>query len=497
MLLPRQVHASARPLLRALLLAALPGLGLAGLVGAASDPTRDLRPVEAQILEITDAAGPPATSCEEARAAVAKPLAAAPTNAPATPKKTSSRAPAAEPDYAAMQEVVVDGATRRKEDLPGSTPDALPLTALEGPPSALAKVAAVMKQAEDGERTRLTFFGASHVGGEFWTGRIRRALQSRHGDLGHGFVLPAALYEGYRATDVNLCRTDDWFPDWAGKLNGRDDGLLGPGGMSVSSRHDHSFGWIETTRTNPHGRKVSLFDVYALGQPGGGRLELTVDGAAPRVVSTAAPAPTLLRWRLTLEDGPHRLALSPAGDGEVRLFGVSAEREGGGVIVDGIGVRGRTARSWLAWNRTMANQGLLALDPDMVVLAYGTNEAADLNYTAEEYRTDLRAVLGELRRALPEVACVLVGPSDRAVEQKPGSWRIWSRTAMIAGVQRETAPEFDCAFWDLQQASGGAGSMVAWRLLEPPLAAGDLIHFTTKGYELLGDRFVAALDAAR
>lgn len=223
-----------------------------------------------------------------------------------------------------------------------------------------------------------------------------------------------------------------------------------------------------------------------------------MDSSQPKVVSTRSAAPTLLRWRLAVEDGPHRLTLAPTGDGEVRLFGVSAEREGPGVLVDALGVRGRTARSWLSWDRTMAAQGLLALNPDMVVLAYGTNEAADPTYAVETYRGDLRNVLGELRRTLPEVPCVLVGPSDRAVEQKkPGSWRIWSRTALIASVQREVAPEYGCAFWDMQQATGGPGSMVAWRLLSPPMAAGDLIHFSVKGYELLGDRFVAALDAAR
>lgn len=470
---------------------------LGGLALAASDPMRALRPVEAQLFEVREAAGPPATTCEEARAEAKKMLAEAPSNAPPPRPKTASSGPVVKPDYAAMPELVVDGKAVKRSDLPGAAPDTLPLQRLEGPPEALAAVGRVMKQAEAGARTRITVFGASHVGGDFWTGQVRRVLQSRHGDLGHGFILPAALYEGYRGNDVNLCRTDDWFPDWAGKTNGRDDGLLGPAGMSVSSQNAGSFGWIETTKTNPHGRKVSRFDVYALGQPGGGGLRLTVDAAEPRLVSTASPTPTLLRWRLETDDGPHRLTLAPAGDGEVRLFGVSAEREGEGVIVDALGVRGRTARSWLSWDRTMAAQGLLALDPDMVVLAYGTNEAADLNYTADEYRKDLRAVLIELRRTLPAVPCVLVGPSDRAVEQKAGSWRIWSRTAMIAGVQRETAPDFGCAFWDLQQATGGPGSMVAWRLLEPPLAAGDLIHFSTKGYELLGDRFVAALDATR
>lgn len=472
------------------------GLLLAGgSLAAGLESSRVLRPVEAQVLDVRGTAGPPALTCAEARSQAAGELSKAPSNAPPPKPKTPST-PAAKADYTALPLLVVDGQSTRREDLPGAEPDALPPLPLAGSKDAIARVGRVLRKAEDGERVRLSFFGASHVGGEFWTGRVRRVLQSRYGDLGHGFVLPAALYDGYRATDLNLCRTDDWFPDWAGKRDGRDDGLLGFAGQSVSSRNAASFGWIETTHTNPHGRKVSAFDVYALGQPGGGGLQLTVDSAEPRLVSTAAPTPRLLRWRLNVEDGPHRLTLAPAGDGEVRLFGVSAEREGAGVLVDALGVRGRTAKSWLSWDRVMAAQGLLALDPDLVVLAYGTNEAADTSYTMDEYRADLRAVLTELRRALPDVACVLVGPSDRAVEQRPGTWRIWSRTAEIASVQREMAPDYQCAFWDLQQATGGPGSMVAWRLLDPPLAAGDLIHFTVKGYERLGDRFVEALDLA-
>lgn len=38
--------------------------------------------------------------------------------------------------------------------------------------------------------------------------------------------------------------------------------------------------------------------------------------------------------------------------------------------------------------------------------------------------------------------------------------------------------------------------MIAWNHLSPPLAAGDLIHFTNDGYKKSGDLFVAALDEA-
>lgn len=476
----------------------LSGLGL--VARAASRETGVvLHAVDASILTITGAEGPPSLTCDEARAAAkAAKAARGPLPPPPVPVvKPPPSTASAEPDYAAMDAVVVDGKSRKPKDLPGADPTTLPPQPLEGPPEALDRIATVLKKAEAGERVRISVFGASHVGGDYWTGRIRRALQDRYGDLGHGFVLPASLYEGDRGQDINVCRTEGWLPDWTGRRGGWQDGLLGFAGMSVSSADPTDFGWVETTHTNPHGRAVSAYEVFALGQPEGGSLLLTVDAGQTRTVSTLAATPTLLRWRIPVPDGGHRLTLAPLGDGQVRLFGVSAEREGAGVLVDAMGVRGRMANSWLAWDRTVADQGLLALNPDMVVLAYGTNEAADTGYPMDTYRADLSAVLTELRRALPDVACALVGPSDRAVKRGTSTWAVWSRSAAVAAVQREVAPRFGCAFWDMQQASGGPGSMVAWRLHEPALAAPDLIHFAPKGYEILADRFLAALDELR
>lgn len=479
--------------MRASLLAAAL-LGLAGVSVASSLDPRVLRPVEARVIAISEASGPPEQSCDEARALSAKldkPL-VKPTPAPKVSVATSS---SSEPDYSQMKKVMVGGTAKAPAELPGHDPELLPLQPLEGKALDVAAAGDVLRAALAGEPVRITFFGASHVGGDFFTGHVRRVLQGRYGDRGHGFLLPAALYEGWRGHDVNLCRSDLWFGDYAGKRDGRGDGLLGLAGMSVSSSDPAQFGWVETTKSNNQGRAVSRYDIFTLGQPGGGTLRASVDGVE-RELPTAAGAHELQRWRLSVPDGPHRLVVSPKGDGEVRIFGVSAEREVPGVIVDSMGVKGKTAKTWLSWDRKMAAEGLLALDPDLVVLAYGTNEAADTGYTMDEYRQDLRQVLFELRRVLPDRACVLVGPSDRAVKVNSSTYAVWDRTDDVAQVQRELAPEYGCTFWDMQQASGGEGSMIAWRLHQPALAAADLIHFSQKGYEKLADRFIAALDVA-
>jgi lysophospholipase L1-like esterase len=369
---------------------------------------------------------------------------------------------------------------------------------LRGPDAARAALRAVLERAarKDG-LVRVQFWGASHVAGEYFTGTVRRLLQDRHGDAGHGFVMPAAPFKGYRASDVNLCSGGPWATDYHNRPGGRADGLLGPAGMMVESADPLSFGWVQTTRTNPHGRSASRLEVWYARQPGGGSLELVVDDAAPIVLSTAAPSTAdggPGAAVLSVADGPHRLRMRPVGDGQVRLYGAALEREGPGVVVDAMGVGGRTVSSWLAWDEALQRAYLQRRPPDLAVLAYGTNEANDPGMTEERYRATLRDSLARFRRVAPDAACVLIGPSDRGKKVRRGQYVIWGPTDAIARIQQEVAPEFGCLSWDLQQATGGPGSMFRWR--EAGLGAEDLIHFTARGYEELATRFVAALDAA-
>ncbi len=441
-------------------------------------------PLRAGVLRFPDAPGPAGLpDCKASLAAVGTLPAAAPG------PRGKYRAPKA--DTSAMKTLAKPSSTA---GLPGADWRALPAQPFEGPAAIQARIKAALARGAAGERLRVTVFGASHTSADRFTGRLRDVLQQRWGDGGHGFVLPAALYKWHGGQDVDLCRTDGWMPDWSGKANGHDDTLYGFAGMSVTSADPNDFGWIQTTAKGT-GSAVQRFEVFALGGPGAGTLRAVVDGDQRAAIPGAGPRSSLQRTTIEVPDGPHRLTVIPKGDGPVRLFGVSLERDKG-VIVDALGIRGQEARSWLEWDPTMAAQGWLTLAPDVVVLAYGTNEAADQGYTMEQYEADLTAVLGRLRAAIPpeQAPCILAGPSDRAVDLGD-RYAIWDRTAAVAEVQRKVAPRFGCVFWDWQQAQGGEGSMVTWMHLDPALSAKDGIHHTPKGYEVVADRFLAALDA--
>ena len=371
----------------------------------------------------------------------------------------------------------------------------LSMQPLEGNPEDILAVGEALRKAEQGQRIRMTFFGASHTGGDYWTGHIRRVLQARYGDIGHGFTMPVPLYRSARANDINLCSTSAWVKDYVGYQDGHDDEYLAFG-MSVSSDDPEEFAWLETTHQNPIGRNATFLDVYTLAQPDGGTLLAQIDQQQPFIIPTISDEYDLQQTKIETFEGPHRLTIRPAGDGEVRLFGISVENPGPGILVDSIGIRGREARTWLRWDEDIFTQAIQSLAPDVIVLAYGTNEANFVDNTRENYTKQLTSVLEKMRRALPDKACILVGPSDRGKKYKKG-YAIWERTVMVAEVQREVAPNFGCVFWDWQQAQGGEGSMIAWLYTDPPLAAKDLIHHTSAGYIHIAERFIEALDDAK
>lgn len=438
------------------------------------------------VIDVSEAIfGPPEWSCAEQlswaeaeRAARSAPLAEAP---PAPP----SPAPPPPPHLRAPPDPVQDAPVSWTEVLAGALPgrEPLPPRPIEGSPGALRDIARAMQRPAIGQRLRISVWGASHTAADYFTGELRRALQAQWGDGGHGFVWPAAMTNAERAHDLVLCSTQTWRSDFVGRTGGRSDGWYGPGGGSLSSSDPTDFSTMETTKSAPQGGAWREIEVQALGAPQAGSLLLTIDEAAPRVLDLRRASPGLLRFRVRVPEGPHRLSLRPLGDGEARLLAVSLENDPQGVIVDAIGIRGRTARTWLSWDQAQLNEGVAALAPDLIVLAYGTNEAADPHVSRVQVQADLRAVLARARAAAPAAACLVIGPTDRAKAISQGKrYSVYGRTALVAEAQREVALQAGCGFWDWQAAMGGPGSALTWRSMSPPQMSADLIHLSAEGY---------------
>jgi GDSL-like Lipase/Acylhydrolase family len=438
----------------------------------------------------TRAATDPSTSTSAALPPVDYPPLAADPPPPAPPPPEPVVTPASTAAHAHVQARVLG------TPLPAS--ELVHFVAIEHADTALAHFHDALRKLAAGSdpdgKLRVAIYGSSSVAIDRYTAYLRGYLQHRFGDGGIGFVAAAPLWRWHRHNEVTLASTKGWTIDHAQKKAVREGGHLGLMGASANATRKR----VGTT-VRAGGRESfspfeqqSLIDIHYLQQPKGGRFSVEIGDRKLATVSTRASAITPAVYRAK----PPGTALEPlhlllAGDGEVRLLGVSLEREDPGIVVDALGIGGTRAANQLVWNEPEWAQAVTARAPDLWVLAYGANECVDEDEPIETYRGNLDEVIDRFARAAPQSSCLLIGPVDFPVELEPDVWVPRARLEQIIVVQRELADARGCGFFDTRAMMGGGGTMDAWVLAE--LAKGDHLHFTKLGYTHLGRVLADAL----
>lgn len=359
---------------------------------------------------------------------------------------------------------------------------------------ALSAFHTALRRAAAGQgQARIVFYGASHVASDLFTGVLRQRLQRRFGEAGPGFVVPGKPWPYYRHAGLTM---EDSRGLKAYRIRARapEDGIYGLAGVALDARIGKPS--LASMSTRGNGGLSGFFsqaELYYLKQPRGGRVQLFVDGVRAKRIDTHAERVAPGYAALSLPDGPHRIELRMAGEGPVRLFGVALERDVPGVILDTLGIPGARVRDQLFWDDAVYREHLARRRPDLLVLAYGTNESGDDDVPMEAYESKLRRVLQRTREVAASASCLLIGPSDRPLRNDDGSFTDRLLTEQIIAVQRRVSAELGCAFFDLRQFMGGPMSMLSWVAAVPPLGTTDYVHFTMLGYERLADSLHTAL----
>jgi lysophospholipase L1-like esterase len=351
---------------------------------------------------------------------------------------------------------------------------------------ALAKVDA----GQSHDDVTVLHFGDSHTAADYETGPLRRALQARFGEGGRGFVAIGEPWKHYVQEGVRCGSSHDWTPERAkptkaskGRLVG--DGMYGLCGVAIHTSGVGARAWGEFTA------KSSRIELAYLQQPRGGSFDVFIDGTRAGHVSTRGADESA--WRVfAASDGPHRVEVDSTGDGDVRLFGAVLDRDQIGLTYDALGINGARITNALSWDEAHMAEQIRHRAPDLVVLAYGTNESGDTDVPIETYERQLVDLLGRVARAAPSASCMLLGPPDRAVRTREG-WGTVPRLLDIIATQRRVAQAAGCAFFDQLEAMGGPGTIAQWADEPQPRAQRDHVHLTREGYAQLGNAVAADL----
>jgi lysophospholipase L1-like esterase len=338
---------------------------------------------------------------------------------------------------------------------------------------------------QSGAVTRIVHYGDSPTTADLITGDTRKLLQTRFGDAGHGFCLLAKPWAWYDHNGVSI-EGSGWTIDPATQSKLR-DGLYGLGGVSFGG--DAGAHSDLVLKDSNH----TTLEVSYLRQPGGGVFQVSAEGHMLTTVDTKSRVVEAGYTVIGIPPKSRHFEIRVA-TGPVRAFGVRFEKPGPGAEYDSLGLNGAFV-SVLArmFNAEHWGEQLRHLQPDLVIINYGTNESGYASFVDQSYGKELKEVVRRIRAALPEASILLMSPMDRGTRETGGEIGTMPTIPRLVTIQQRVAMETGCGFFNTFLAMGGPGTMGQWYQAEPRLVGGDFIHPMPAGAKIVGNLLYQAL----
>lgn len=333
-----------------------------------------------------------------------------------------------------------------------------------------ARLERVAQQLRAGQQSsHIIQLGDSHTAADFFTGSLRKALQQRYGNAGPGWVPPARI-RGQRSGALKLgeVAAKDWELT-SSRLQTHAN--FAPGGFVLQPLRSGSR--VQLAHYTPEATPLRVRALYHSPEP----VSVLINQQ-----SVTWPATDDWQWsaaqqlRLPLE-------LETIADTYPQLGGWLVENNQPGVLLSSLGINGATIHMLDKWGQGWQSP-LQALQPDLLILAYGTNEAFNDDLDGDHYYASLTRHIEDLRAQQPQAALLMIGAPDvikHAAEHSCQSRRP-AQLSHVQAIQRKVAREQQLLFWDWQAMMGGACSFPEWQA--QGLAQKDGVHFSAEGYAL-------------
>jgi lysophospholipase L1-like esterase len=359
----------------------------------------------------------------------------------------------------------------------------------------LAKLRASRR--ESGQPVHIIQIGDSHTAGDNITNGWRSRLQARHGFGGRGALAAGRPYAGYLTWGVTASQTGGWSVNAIFGGRWREGGpALGISGFTqTASAAGQTIG---VTADAPE-QNFDRIILCAVAQPGGGTIRVTM-GDEERRWSLDAPRRLPACHAVDSATPVASASVTTEDDGPVSITSFGTFRRRGGVVLSNLGVVGAQLSHFGRTDEAVVRAELAAYRPDLIVIAFGTNEAFSPSSGGEAYEAVLRDQIARIRRlAGANVPILLLGPPDAGTrsagigDPERACGEGWLEPRALSRVRERqmiVARQMRVAFWNWAAAMGGRCASYQWRLTE--LMRGDHVHFTRSG----GDRIGSLIDAA-
>ncbi|MFC0820348.1 GDSL-type esterase/lipase family protein [Moraxella marmotae] len=316
--------------------------------------------------------------------------------------------------------------------------------------------------------------GDSHTAGDSMTDALRQNLQASYGDGGMGWAMPMYFsgqrmarygYDNYQWTPISSRRTHS--------ENYTLGGMIAKPNFSGSTLTIKPKNY-EVAQTMTVSIRQGATDGVLTGVDADGQ-SFTIEAPIKNNTWQTATFHARLPFTITAQGNMSNTALGG-------WWGKSAQSSG--AIVSALGINGAELSHQSRWNSAAWQKELGMIAPELVILAYGTNEAYN-NVDPFTVQSVLTERIRQIRQASPNSAVMIISAPESLKSTGGGCGTRPYQLSAIQEIQRQTAQNEKTLFWDWQAAMGGSCSMTGW--IGRGKASKDGVHFTHSGYQQLGN----------
>lgn len=168
--------------------------------------------------------------------------------------------------------------------------------------------------------------------------------------------------------------------------------------------------------------------------------------------------------------------------------GIARETGQPGIVYHMIGINGATC---LNFTNAMQMQEIAELNPDLIIMSFGTNESHGRNYNIPAHIKEMDDLIGLLHEYCPQAVFLLTTPPGSYIRYRRRK-SINSRTPLVAKTIADYAARNGMASWDMYNIVGGRDrACLNWA--NGNYMINDRVHYTSVGYTLQGNLLYEAL----
>ncbi|MDE6323942.1 MAG: hypothetical protein K2L85_07430 [Paramuribaculum sp.] len=329
----------------------------------------------------------------------------------------------------------------------------------------------------------IVHIGDSHLQADISTGYVRSQLQFDYGDAGRGLIVPLRLSRTNEPVDYYFKSPTNWSPlkfmsaHWPRKM-----GFAGTSLTTSSPLAEITVG-SRVTDTYSTFADVTLF------HDGGIEVESVVldDGTQLNDPSTIKQTG---QTKIILPRATGSATVKFRPQAGFALFGAHLSGSRPGIFYNVIGNNGATYNSY---NRVPSfGRGVAAMDPDLIIVSLGTNEA--FGHVDEARMIDqIDRLVNDLHQSSPQAQLLLVTPME--CQRRSGrGYVVNSNVKTVRNIIVQYGKDHHIPVYDWYSKAGGDSASGKW--ISEGLYGKDRIHHTVRGYKVTGFMLYDALSKA-